>query len=132
MNPYDKAYELADSLRSSSQYTEMKQVRQRIEREPGTLQMLQDFRKRQWDIQSRQWMGQTVSLTEQEQFERLTEVVARNSNVSKYLELESYFQRLLMDVNEIVGRVISEVSYEIPLPDPDVESDVESDVDSQE
>lgn len=126
MNPYDKAYELADSLRSSSQYTEMKQVRQRIEREPGTLQMLQDFRKRQWDIQSRQWMGQTVSLTEQEQFERLTEVVARNSNVSKYLELESYFQRLLMDVNEIVGRVISEVSYEIPLPDPDVESDVDS------
>ncbi|QSO51939.1 YlbF family regulator [Alicyclobacillus curvatus] len=119
MNPYDKAYELADALRTASQYTEMQQIRQNIERDPGTLRMLQDYRKRQWDIQSRRWMGETVSLAEQEQFERMTEVVAQNRDVSKYLELENYFQRLLMDVNEIVGRVISEVSFEIPLPDVD-------------
>lgn len=119
MNPYDKAYELAESFRSSSQFTELGQLREKIETNPTTLQMLQDFRKRQWEIQTRQWMGQSVDAAEQEQFERLAEAVSLNQDASKYLELENYFQRLLMDINEILGRVISEVSLEVPLPKPE-------------
>jgi len=123
MNPYDKAHELARAIEQSPQYSELRDVRQRIEDDPSTFQMLQDFRKRQLELQAKQWMGQTVDAEAQQALGRLAEVVMLNRDVSKYLELENFLQRIVTDVQDILMKSMQ--GAVLPLPLPGIEEDEE-------
>lgn len=114
MNPYDSGYEFAQTIRSMEQFKELNEVRARIEHDPSTLHMLQDYRTRQWDIQTQQLQGLTLSTDEKESFDKLTEVVSMNRDVRKYLELEAYFNNVLMDIYGILSKAVSEAT----LPHP--------------
>ena len=61
MNPYDKAHELARALRTSEVFERLKSARERIEQDPATLEMVQNFRKLQWELQTQRLTGQQVS-----------------------------------------------------------------------
>jgi cell fate (sporulation/competence/biofilm development) regulator YlbF (YheA/YmcA/DUF963 family) len=114
MNPYDNAYELAQAIQSLEQFQELKTVRSRIEHEASTLHMLQDYRTRQWDIQAKQLQGQDISSEEKASFEKMTEVVSMNRDVKKYLELEMYFNTVLMDIYGILSKAVGDAT----LPHP--------------
>jgi cell fate (sporulation/competence/biofilm development) regulator YlbF (YheA/YmcA/DUF963 family) len=114
LNPYDTAHELAQTIQSTDQYKELMKVRSSIEKDSATLHMLQDYRTRQWDLQAKQLQGQTLSSDEREAFEKLTEVVSMNQDVKKYLELETYFNNVLMDIYGILSKTVSNAA----LPHP--------------
>ncbi|MCL6453298.1 MAG: YlbF family regulator [Alicyclobacillus sp.] len=108
MNPYDKAHELARAVQALPQYQELRDLRRRIEGDPATLRMLQDFRGRQMELQAKQWMGQEIPAAEAETLRKLAEVVSLNRDVSQYLELEGYLERVLSDVQEILMKTLAD------------------------
>ncbi|MCL6548081.1 MAG: YlbF family regulator [Alicyclobacillus sp.] len=117
VNPYDKAYELAKSLRESEAYRQLQSARERVQADASTLNMLQDFRSRQLALQAKQLSGQTVTDEERSTLERLAEVVGMNQDVRAYLEAERYFTRVWMDIEKIVAEVADEVLLPPPAAD---------------
>lgn len=114
MNPYDKAHELAKAIRESDVFAKTASAREQLEADPSALQMVQDFRHRQWELQAKTMMGQTPTEQEQETLTKLAEVVSMNSDVSAYLSAEYQLSVLLSDVQRILGGIVKEAT----LPEP--------------
>lgn len=110
MNPHDKAYELVRSIRSSDAFGRALAAKQAIEKDQTTLRMVQDFKRRQFQLQAQQMMGQSLSEDEMSQLQKLSEVIQLNSDARAYLQADMELQVLLMDVQRILSDVTNEVS----------------------
>ncbi|MCL6627916.1 MAG: YlbF family regulator [Alicyclobacillus shizuokensis] len=108
MNPYDRAHELAKEIRNSEVFRRLKDARERIEQDPSTLHMLQDFRLREWELQTKIIDGQELSQEEKDNLARLAEIVRLNRDVSEYLEAERQLTVMLMDVQDILSKVVED------------------------
>ncbi|MDQ0191499.1 YlbF family regulator [Alicyclobacillus cycloheptanicus] len=117
VNPYDKAYELADALRQSDAFQRLRDVKQKIEADPAVLEMLQDYRKRQMELEQKQMLGQTLTEEERSAFEKLTEVVNLNMLVRNYLEGERQLGVIFWDIQGILAKVMQEAGIQPPLAD---------------
>ncbi|MCL6444873.1 MAG: YlbF family regulator [Alicyclobacillus sp.] len=120
-NPYDKAYELVKALQASDAYTRLKSAREKLEADPAALDMLQDYRKRQWEVQSKLALGQSVSDADRAMLERLSEVVRLNQDARAYLDAEFHLMQIMMDIQGILGKAIDEAT----LPSPVLSSDAD-------
>jgi len=121
MNPYDKAHELAKALRSSDVFVQLTAAKQRIEEEPSTARMTQDFRRRQWMLQAKQMTGQSVTPEEEESLQKLAQVIELNADVRAYLQAEYQFSVLLSDVE----RILADVAQDAMLPQPNLGEEIE-------
>jgi cell fate (sporulation/competence/biofilm development) regulator YlbF (YheA/YmcA/DUF963 family) len=116
VNPYDKAHELARSIRSADAYVRLKAAKERIEQDLSVLGMIQDFRKRQWELQTEQMMGQEPSADALKTLQNLAEVVQLNADAREYLQAEYQVSQLAMDVQRILSEVVEEAMLPAPLP----------------
>ncbi len=60
MNVYDYAHQMASALKNSEEYKTYKQLEMKLNGHPEVKKAMDDFRKRQFEIQSAQMMGQKV------------------------------------------------------------------------
>lgn len=104
LNPYDKAYELAEAVRKSEAVERMRAARQRIEQDTTVLTMIQDFRKQQWELQRRELIGESLREDEQQDLLKFAEAVMINDDVREYLEAEHQLEVMLWDVQSIIAK----------------------------
>jgi len=104
LNPYDKAYELAEAVRKSEIVERMRAARQRIEQDTATFTMVQDFRKRQWELQRRELAGESLREDEQQGLQKLAEVVMLNRDAREYMEAEHQLEVMLWDIQGILAK----------------------------
>jgi cell fate (sporulation/competence/biofilm development) regulator YlbF (YheA/YmcA/DUF963 family) len=102
MAVYDKAYELANDLKQSSEYQQYIQVKREVDAEPMTKKMLLDFMKKQFELQSIQLRGEQVSADEMEKFKKLAELIQMNRTAVRYIEAEQRIAVLIQDVQRIL------------------------------
>lgn len=102
MAVYDKAYDLANDLKNSPEYMEYMRVKKEVEAEPTSKKMLVDFMRKQYELQTRQMMGEQISPAEMDKFKELASVVQLNRTVTRYLEAEQRIAVLLQDVQKIL------------------------------
>jgi cell fate (sporulation/competence/biofilm development) regulator YlbF (YheA/YmcA/DUF963 family) len=114
VNPHDKAHELARAIRESEVFARTLEARKRLEQNPSTVTMVQDFRRRQWELQTKAMMGQSITEEDQATLSKLAEVVSINPDVSQYLSSEYQLSVLLSDIQKILGGLVSEAA----LPEP--------------
>jgi len=114
MNPYDKAHELARAIKSSDAYERLVKARAHIEQDESSLRMLQDFRQRQFAMQTQEMMGQPVSEEDKDKLTKLAEVIQLNQDVRTYLESEYQLSVLMSDIQRILGDAIEDAL--LPLP----------------
>lgn len=110
MNPYDKAHELAKSIRSWDAYDKASKAKAAIEADSSALQMTKDYLRRQFELQAKQMRGETLTPDELENFQKLSDVVQLNRDVRAYLEADRALQVLLMDIQNILSEVMDDVS----------------------
>ncbi|GMA64815.1 YlbF family regulator [Alicyclobacillus fastidiosus] len=110
MNPHDKAHELVRSIRESDAFLRAKQAKQAIEQDESTKRMVQDFKRRQLQLQAQQMMGQTVSEDDLSQMQKLSEVIGLNPHARNYLQADMELQVLMMDVQKLLSDLLDEVS----------------------
>lgn len=110
MNPYDKAHELARALRSSDAFERAAKAKEAIAADADALRMVEDFKRRQFQMQAKQMMGEQLSEEELSQLQKLSEVVQLNQDIREYLQADMALQVTMMDVERILAEVMNEVS----------------------
>jgi len=108
MTAYDKAHELAKLLGKSDEYDLFKKAKHSLEQDEENVKMLQDFKRKQLEIQMAQISGTEVDEEYIKQTERLYEVLSMNSKVNEYLNAEYRLSRLMNDIQKILGDAVSE------------------------
>lgn len=106
MNVYDKAHQLAKALKESSEYQTFKSLEKNLQANPSIKSMMEDFKKRQFEVQSAQMRGHKVEKTKLEKLQEMEEQLMKDSTVGNYLEAEFRFTQMLSDIYKIIGESI--------------------------
>ena len=106
MNPYDAAHILAKAIKESPEYTEFKNLKEKVQQQDTTKKMLKDFRKKQFTLQAKQMSGQQVSEEDTKKVQDLQNVLLQNPLVGPYLHAEYRLSTILNDVYKILGEAV--------------------------
>lgn len=109
MNIHDKAYELARAVKESAEYKEMREARGQIDADPDTKRMLDDFRKKQRELQEKMMAGEMPPQDEMEKMEKLFEVINLNPAIRKLFEAERRFAVIMDDVQKIISEPLKDI-----------------------
>lgn len=120
-NVYDQAHLLASSLKESPEYAEYLLALTGLKSQKQTLGIFRDFRKRQFQFQSRLLQGEEIPEEERERFRRLSELIADHGPISAFLAAEYRLSRLLGDIQKIIADAV-----ELSLDDGEEEAAEES------
>lgn len=102
MSVYDTANRLAKEIKSSEEYESYQKIREKILDNDSTKKMLKDYMKLQMKFQSRKMSGEDLSEEEQQELDRLKNLVDINSDVKKYLQSEYQMSQMLNDLQNIL------------------------------
>ncbi len=128
MNPYDKAHELARALKLGDAFTRARNAKDKVEQDAFTLLMIQDFRKRQWELEAKQMMGQQLTEEEQKSFSKLASVIELNQDVREYLQAEYQLSVLMADIQRILADAIKDAMLPEPIGNDIAGNDIGNDV----
>ncbi|WP_367307392.1 YlbF family regulator [Alicyclobacillus acidocaldarius] len=109
MNPYDHAHALARAIREWEPYQRAKRAKEAIDRDEPTKQMVRDFYRRQYQLEAKRIRGEEPTQEEFETFRKLSEIVQLNQDARAYLQADLELQRLLMDIQLIVGEPMNDI-----------------------
>lgn len=107
MNPYDKAHELAKLLKETPEFQNFVRLQKLVEQDPQAKSMLQEFYKKQWDVQQDAVRG-TLSQEKQEQLAQMYNYMQNQASLKEFFAAEIKFGRLITDIQGILAEVISE------------------------
>ena len=109
MNPYDKAHELARALRESTEYQSLLDHKKRVDADPAAKKMLDDFRRRQWEIETRRIMGESITDDDLQGMNGMQNAIQMHVVLREYVEAEYRFGVIYSDVHKILGDAVREV-----------------------
>lgn len=103
MNIYDQANNLARALRESNEVEEIQASMKLIEVDVESARMLEDFRKKQDEMQQRMMTGDMPGPEEMEQMEKLFDTLSLNLNIRRLFDAERRLSVVIQDVNQIIS-----------------------------
>lgn len=106
MYVYDKANELAKALSESSEYKKYKAAQEKVDTNGSAKDMLNDFKKRQFELQAMQLSGQKPDDAKLSQLQSLYQVIILNPDIAEYLGAEYAFNQIFSDVYNIIGKAV--------------------------
>ncbi|MBP2073085.1 YlbF family regulator [Thermoanaerobacterium butyriciformans] len=107
MNVYDKAYELKKAIEELPEYKAFKEAFEKIESNEQNKKMLEDFRKKQLEIQTKELTGEEVTKEDEEKLKKLYEILSLNPELNAYLSAEYSFSRIMDDITKIIMDVVN-------------------------
>jgi len=106
MNVYDQAHNLARAIKESNEYKEYVRVKEVASKNEELAAMLNDFQSKQFELQTKQLLGEEVSQDLIEQVQSLSQIVMRDPLAFEYIQAMQRFILLVNDVYNILGEVI--------------------------
>lgn len=109
MNAYDKAHELARAIRDSEEFRILAERKKQIDGDPQAQKILDDFRRRQWELETRRIMGEEITEDDRASLQRLHEAIQLHTTLCEYMEVEYRFSVMYSDIHKILGEAVREV-----------------------
>lgn len=106
MNVYDKAYELKHALEASDEVKEYRTAFEKVKSNSTNMKMLEDFRKKQIEIQAAQLSGTKVDDAKMQQIEKMYSVISLNPDISRFLQCEYKFSIMMNDISKIISEAV--------------------------
>ncbi|WP_037372945.1 YlbF family regulator [Anaerovorax odorimutans] len=106
MNVHDEARNLAKVLKESEEYKSYKELKETASKNPELVEMLNDFQAKQFEIQSKQMIGEEISEDMKGQMQSLYEIIMKDPLAAQYMQAEMRFSMLINDIYTILGEVI--------------------------
>ncbi|MEK3734083.1 MULTISPECIES: YlbF family regulator [Paenibacillus] len=103
MNIYDKAHDLAKAMKESEEVQEIQAAMKLVDVDPDSKRMLEDFRRKQMEIQQRMMSGDMPSQEEMETVEKQFELLSLNLNIRRLFDAERRLSVIIEDVNKIIS-----------------------------
>jgi len=111
MNPYDKAYELADALRLQADIQQMKEVKIRIQNNAAAKEMMDDFFECQQTLMKLYQSGVVPDQAKMDEVEKLMKIMLGNSFCKEYIELEMRIAQMMNDIQKILSEAVKEATW---------------------
>lgn len=109
MYVYDKANELAQSLKESKEYLEYKKVKEEVLAIPEMKQKIDEFEKIRYETQLLSIQGEKQDEEKMKKLQELYSILVGNPKVKEYFDVEVRFNVMLADVNKIIGEAVKDV-----------------------
>ncbi|MGI6330666.1 MAG: YlbF family regulator [Zhaonellaceae bacterium] len=106
MSVYDKANDLAKELADSEEYRAFLKAKENLAKDNDNLSLLEEFRKKQWEVQVAQMLGQEVDEELLQNLEQVYQYISLNPTINEYLMAEYRFTRLLGDIQKVLTESI--------------------------
>ncbi|MEL7565358.1 MAG: YlbF family regulator [Dehalobacterium sp.] len=105
MSVNDRAHELARTLQDSEEYRRYIEAKERLQSDEGNANMLQEFRRKQLELQIAEMSGEDVE-NSLEQLESIYQKLSLNPIVNEFLTAEYRLARMMTDVQRIIGEAL--------------------------
>lgn len=102
MSIQNKAEDLAREIVQSKEYKDYIKAKEMIEKDQSNILLLESFRRKQWEIQMAQLLGQEVDEEQLLQLDQIYQLLSANSVINEYLMAEYRLSRVLGDVQKIL------------------------------
>lgn len=113
MEIYDTANRLAEEIRNSKQYKDLKRAKDELMANTEKRQMIIDFEKLKKEVQLMEMQRlNNEPIDEQDKKEKLItmyNVLIQNKDIKDYFDYEIAFNQLMVDINKIIGSSIKDV-----------------------
>ena len=106
MNVYNEAHNLARAIRESEEFKQYDAVKKSAAQNPTLMEMLDDFQKRQFEMQAKQMMGEAPAEGLSAHIQELYNIIMRDPVAAQYLQCEIRFSMMMADVYKILGDVM--------------------------
>ncbi len=108
MEAYEVAHQLAKALADSDEYRQFIEAKAKVEEDETNMTLLQDFRRRQLELQMAQITGEDIDEEQVEQLEKMYQMLSLNKNINEYLNAEYRLSRLMADIQKIIGTAVKD------------------------
>ena len=106
MKPVELAKQLAYSLADSEEYQNYKKFQNILEEHESARVMLEDFRKKQWELERKRLSGEKILTPYEDELRKLSEVIGLNPYIRDYIMAEYKFSQLFAEVQRIIGDAV--------------------------
>ncbi|AEE15227.1 hypothetical protein Thena_1617 [Thermodesulfobium narugense DSM 14796] len=108
LNPYDKAHELAKSIKDSQEYSELIKSIELVKSDENLYKMVKNFFTLKTQIEIDMLSGKEENKEKKDNLKRLHDLVMAIPEGRKIIESQYRFQRLMGDIYKIIGEAINE------------------------
>ena len=108
MEIYDTANRLAEEIRNSLQYKNLKQAKEKIMNDSTKRQLVIDFEELKKEVQKLN-QEEIDENAKKEKLAKMYNVLIENKDIKEYFDYEIAFNQLMVDVNKIIGNSIKDV-----------------------
>ena len=109
MNVYDTANRLAQEIKTSEEYIQYKDAKQKIEANQELKKKIDDFEKTRYEVQVLAMQGKEVEEEKNKKLQEMYTVLIQNKEIKEYFDLEVKFNVMLADVNKIIAESVQDV-----------------------
>ena len=113
MEIYDTANRLAEEIRNSKQYKDLKRAKDELMDNTEKRQMIIDFEELKKEVQLMEMQRlNNEPIDEQDKKDKLItmyNVLIQNKDIKDYFDYEIAFNQLMVDINKIIGSSIKDV-----------------------
>ncbi len=110
MNTYDAAHTLAKAIRECDEYKNYQKLVKLAKEDAEMKEILENVAKFQADVAKGQQEGKEYTAEEKKELGEKFDTYLANEKVSKFIEAEMNFERLMADVNKIVVEPIQKIA----------------------
>jgi len=113
MEIYDTANRLAEEIRNSKQYKDLKESKDKLMADSNKRQLIIDFEELKKEVQLmevRKMQNKEVDEeAKKEKLAKMYNVLIENKDIKDYFDYEIAFNQMMVDVNKIIGNSIKDV-----------------------
>lgn len=113
MNVYDTANNLAEEIRKSDIYISLKNSRDKLFSDPEKKKLIEEFELLKREVQIMEMKRQNNQEIDEEdkkqKLAKLYNVLIENKDIKEYFDYEIAFNKLIFDINKIIGDTIKDV-----------------------
>ena len=113
MEVYDTANKLAEEIKNSKQYKLLKQSKEALFNNEEKRKMIEEFEALKQEVQimeSKRENNQEINEEDKKiKLAKLYNVLIENKDIKEYFDYEIAFNKMIYDVNKIIGQAINDI-----------------------
>lgn len=103
MNVYEEAHNLSRAIKESNEFKQFDSLRKEIEADEQLNQMMQEYHKIQFELQTAQMSGQQMDQNVMGRLQSIYGMLMTKPKASEFLQAEMRFSIMMKDVYEILA-----------------------------
>jgi len=103
MNVYDQAHGLAKAIKECDEFKKYVEINEKVKADEHLNGMLDDFQKKQLELQKKQMMGDELSADDLKNAQELYDIINKDPVAKEYFDAEMRFNQMMGDVSKIIA-----------------------------